>query len=127
MQAKAAGFERRALGAAVKALQKYTDNDDHDVQTYGMWALRTICAVGDVKRRRLRGKQRTAACLAEDRSRSAAEAGAIDAVVASLRANPDDRDLQDVGQAALWIITQGAPSLKQAAKGAGARDEWLRD
>ena len=72
------------------------------MQVYGCWALFNVCAGED------------AAALA--RSQRAAEAGAIEAVVAALRAHPRVASVQQYGCLALFDVCAGGDEEEALAR-----------
>jgi len=131
---KHAAHEAGAIAPIARAIGKF--GSDAAVCENGAFALGNLCrALGKVghsgvldesspelapidDQMRLRGE-------GQQRKACAADAGALEALIAAMRAHENNPGIQEWGARALSIITYESTPLRERAKGAGAKMVWL--
>ena len=136
LRRKQAAYSAGAIDPIVGALAQYTD--DTSVCENGAFALGNLCrALGKVGGNNDAPPKEGAPELAPideqmrlreegaARKAAAAEAGALEALVAAMQKHSDNAFLQEWGARALSIITYESNPLRERAKAAGAKMAWL--
>ena len=143
LQRKHAAYEAGAIAPIAAALARF--GDDATVCENSCFALGNLCrALGKVGSaggggggggdgggaavapelapidEQLRQKEEGAT-----RKQAAADAGALEGIVAAMRRHEDNKGIQDWGSRALSIITYESTPLRERAKTAGAKMQWL--